>query len=381
MSRHSCITPPKKALYISIREEYVGVCKSRKMKHPHCAAALLHCFEHWHNFKLENLDEALAKYRAAKEKKQPARVNVNMWIFMAKPKFKIELQGLFGDKLIAQSLQDLADAKFLKTRENPENSWDRTTQYLFFPSRVQKAIDLWACSSEAPSRISALSRRQKRALDAAKKHDRDGKNAGALPQESSHDLSQHSFQGEEKRAPAPDVTPALNVLPEAVEATVGLRIVNPVKEIAVTLPNAENPLSSSAALSPKEIPLDEVERILAAPPHIQGSELQNIHKLPMTEAYARATGQPFTPSNAEKLTALRLQHDGYTPDDIFNLATEKLKTKPNYAFNFVQSDLPTFKRNLTLVPKPADAAIVPPGFKLPRPVLPKVSGDDNGNAN
>lgn len=197
MSDKSCIIHAPESLFVAIRQDYVGICKARGMRHPHCAAALLNMFERWHNVKLAEFDQELAKHQVAKANKQHYKVSVNMWIFMSNPAMREEMQGLFGETVIRHSIQDLEQAKFIKSRHNPKDVRDRTLQYLFFPMRVQNALYKWASSTDAPSRISTASKRYKYGVQSVKKRGAVRKSTGTLPQSHPQTPSQTPSQSDE----------------------------------------------------------------------------------------------------------------------------------------------------------------------------------------
>lgn len=194
----SCIIHAPKSFFVAIREDYVGICKAAGLSHPLCAAALLNLFERWANGKYAAFDAELVKHRTAKENKEAYRVKVDMWIYMPQRQIQDELQGLFGEKMIAQSLKDLLNIKWLKSRNNPDSARDRTLQYLFFPARILKALHAWANSEVAPERVRAASKAQKYGIQSAKMRNGSRKNAEALPQSLSESDTQ---RGKKKNVP------------------------------------------------------------------------------------------------------------------------------------------------------------------------------------
>lgn len=198
MTDQSCITHAPKSFFVAIREDYVGICKAAGMSHPLCAAALLNLFERWADGRYAAFDAELLKHRTAKANEQVYRVKVDMWIYMPQRQIQDELQGLFGEKMISSSLKELLQMKWLKSRNNPDVARDRTLQYLFFPSRVLKALHTWANSTDAPDRVRAASKAQKYGIHSAKMRNGMRKNAEALPQSLSESDSQ---KGKKKSAP------------------------------------------------------------------------------------------------------------------------------------------------------------------------------------
>lgn len=215
-SDKSCIIHVPESLFVAIRQDYVGICTVREMRHPHCAAALLNMFERWHNVKLSEFDQELAKHRAAKANKQRYKVNVCMWVYMSKPAMREEMQGLFGETVISHSIQDLEKAGFIKSRNNPGKAWDRTLQYLFFPMRVQNALFKWANSTDAPSRISTASKSYKYGMQSVELRTRSRKSKAAIPQSHPQKHSQTPTQIDDEsslRIVKPDetMTPVVRV--------------------------------------------------------------------------------------------------------------------------------------------------------------------------
>lgn len=180
MEEYKSISHPAKTKMVCIREDYLGICQT--LRHPHCAAALLNMFERWFDWKSASFADELRRRQHARNNNQDYDPAGDLWVFMSQSQMKDELQGLFGDKLIANSLQDLTEAGFIKSRRNPKNSWDRTLQYLFLPNTVQGALNQWENMQQFPYRKIAVSKAQKCVIETAWLRNRNRKIAEAIPQ-------------------------------------------------------------------------------------------------------------------------------------------------------------------------------------------------------
>lgn len=300
MASNGCVIHAPKSFFVAVREDYVGIC--RGMRHPHCAAALLNMFEMWSDVKYKEFDQELMKRQSALAQGKPYRVKVCMWIYASQSYMKETLLGLFGETLISRSIQDLENAGFIRSRTNPDNSWDKAKQYLFFPIRVQNAIYQWAHSTHAPSRISTASKRYKYGIEDVKTQHRNRRNRAAIPKTPSKTSSKRND-----------------------------------KEGAVDTAQLPNPQPDAFMQSFGEAPL------LAA----------------YLEAH-KAAGKRAPAVRRGSMTHLELEGDlaaaGYTPEQVKALTLAKLKNRAGYPIHFLREDLPEWVNRQTATDDRSHAA-------------------------
>ena len=126
MIRESCIKHPARNPTVVLRADYLRLCDG-----DHCAAMILSQHEHWHNVRLENLQQAREHNKAAVRGSEQPTQDVELWVYQAQLAMKGQLMGLFGDKAITTGYKTILDKGFLQKRTNPRFTWDKTLQYLF----------------------------------------------------------------------------------------------------------------------------------------------------------------------------------------------------------------------------------------------------------
>lgn len=167
--RKSCIIHPQNLPFVAIRPEYLGIVDGNR-----CAAAILAIFEHWHNVKLWNIEQVQTANQIAARGGVLPDQDESLWIYKSHAELRVELLGIFGEKIITAALKKIVSKKFLATRNNPKYGWDRTLQYQFEVETVQKAVQNWYQASQADNA-------QKCAMQAAEVRDQKRGNAEAIP--------------------------------------------------------------------------------------------------------------------------------------------------------------------------------------------------------
>lgn len=131
------ITHPKRQAIAQIRADYVAICGGNR-----CAAAILNLFEYWTETKIAANEQKKIENEIARSEGRTPPHDLGLWVYKSQSEMREELLDLWSEDVIKKALDFLiTKKKFLEKRNNPKNKWDRTLQYLFVISRVQKALD------------------------------------------------------------------------------------------------------------------------------------------------------------------------------------------------------------------------------------------------
>lgn len=167
------IVHPKKQPIAQVRADYLMICEGNQ-----CAAAILNLFEFWTDVKIDSNDQKQIENEIARSKGRKHLHDLTLWIYKSQPEMRKELLNLWSEDMIKKALDLLInEKKFLKKRNNPKNKWDRTLQYLFIITAVQKAINKAFPASPKNRR----SMTEKSEIDPRKNWHRNPINRGAIP--------------------------------------------------------------------------------------------------------------------------------------------------------------------------------------------------------
>jgi hypothetical protein len=194
MTKSSCIQHPAQAALVILRDEYLQICEGH-----HCAAMLLSVFEYWHNIKLGNLEQVEMDSAIAEKTGVAAEQSGELWVYKTQANLKADLLGLFGESKVLSATRLLIKLGFVSTRTNPRYAWDHTTQYLFYPSKVQSAITQ---KYVVPSRKSKQSSARNYAI-------KDPKSKGTIPETT----TETTAKIKEKEVPLVESVPVTELTP------------------------------------------------------------------------------------------------------------------------------------------------------------------------
>ncbi len=180
--------------------------------------------EYWHKNRIGNRQQANSRNEGARRGGKPADQDASLWVYKSHEQMHDELLGLFGEKAIGQAYRHLITAGFLASRFNPNQKWDRKSQYLFLVANVQVAVDALPNKRvEQEEDISAESSPQKCGDDRANKQNGHGAVAESKAQEGGVSKERPSENKNKKinqslaAAAAPDLSPPLSQEPKGQE--------------------------------------------------------------------------------------------------------------------------------------------------------------------
>jgi hypothetical protein len=129
----SCIPHPPGEPLVIIRTWQVEACGGN-----HCAAALLNFFEHWHNMKLDNQQQAKSLNDVAEKHGEPRGQEESLMQWHSLEALVDGVLGLYGRNLVQTAVKVLESLHFISIHKNPNPlyKWDKTNFYLFRPEAV-----------------------------------------------------------------------------------------------------------------------------------------------------------------------------------------------------------------------------------------------------
>lgn len=135
--RTSCISWPERERLIVIRQSQLPLCDGN-----HCAAALLSFFEHGHNYKLEQREQAEHANRVARQHGEEAKQDTSLLQYHNEDGLEKGLLGLYGRKTIRAALDILVQKGFVSIHKNPNPRYhfDKTHYFLFHPEAVTSQL-------------------------------------------------------------------------------------------------------------------------------------------------------------------------------------------------------------------------------------------------
>lgn len=135
MSRTSAIVHAPKTRFVQVYADYLALCEGDD-----CAAALLHEFEQWHNFKLRRAEEAVSDATAARVAGEPPPEPPDEWVYWSRDEMQLQVFDMWGGNKIDSAIKLLVDKGYIMARRNPRYRFDRTLQYHFNAEAVQAAL-------------------------------------------------------------------------------------------------------------------------------------------------------------------------------------------------------------------------------------------------
>lgn len=135
MSKTSCIVHAPGTRFVIVFADYLALCDGDD-----CAAALLHEFEHWHNFKLRRAEEGRSETAAAARAGEPAPAEPDEWVYWSRPEMAAQLFEMWGESKLDAAVKMLVDKGLIDSRRNPRYRFDRVLQYRFNVDLVQAAL-------------------------------------------------------------------------------------------------------------------------------------------------------------------------------------------------------------------------------------------------
>ena len=135
--RASCVSYPEKEPLILIRKSQLALCDQN-----HCAAALLSFFEHWHNIKLGQQQQAEHANRVARMHGEEGTQDVSLFQYHTEEGLESGLLELYGRTMIRRGLNILTAKGFVSVHENPNTRYrfDKTHYFLFHPDKVSSQL-------------------------------------------------------------------------------------------------------------------------------------------------------------------------------------------------------------------------------------------------
>jgi hypothetical protein len=135
--RSSCIQHPEREPLAILRKSYIDLCRGNR-----CAAMLLSDFEYWHNYRLDRVDQEIARARDNDEYKP----DLSLWVYKSAPDLIEDLLGEYGRNSILVAVELLLELGFVITRSDPKDSFSRTRFFQFVPDAVNEALRGWESS-------------------------------------------------------------------------------------------------------------------------------------------------------------------------------------------------------------------------------------------
>jgi hypothetical protein len=143
--KESCVNHPEDSKFLIFRAHYVAICEGN-----FCAAALLHVFETFHNYRSALQPMAQRNNKLSENKNQPRSQDETLWQHHSQSDLESYILGIYKRDNIIKAIQYLERKGFIKTGSNPLHPFDRTTHYLFHPKAVQAAIRFHEKSANPP---------------------------------------------------------------------------------------------------------------------------------------------------------------------------------------------------------------------------------------
>lgn len=246
--KSSCIQHPDREPLVILRQSYIELCGGDR-----CAAMLLANFEYWHNVKLDQSEQEIAKARDNPDYKP----DLSLWFYKSSADLEQDLLGCYARKAILKAVTWLIERGYVEWKSDPKNVMSRTRFFQFKPDRVNADLMVRPGIPDSPKRDSRQS--QKGSSGKAAKEGRttvpkgtlDGPERDFLPYtEITHSeiTSSSSFPSEVGNVTdEEDLTPLSDAIAEFVVATPGqigeilrvVRLQNPdlsAADVAVAVP-------------------------------------------------------------------------------------------------------------------------------------------------
>lgn len=139
--KSSCIAHPADEPILVVRQWQVDLCRGNR-----CAAALLSFFEYWHNVKIEIRKKNIEANRiAAMHGDEAGAVQDESLVqFHSETELIDGILGFYGREAIAAAIkQVLVPNGFITifSNPNPKYKFDKTRHFIFWPEKVQQALD------------------------------------------------------------------------------------------------------------------------------------------------------------------------------------------------------------------------------------------------
>ncbi len=133
--KESSVNHPENSQFLIFRAHYVAICERN-----FCAAALLHVFESFHNYRLALQPMARRNNNLSEGKSKPRSQDETLWQHHSQTDLENYILGIYKRDKIIEAIKYLDKKGFIETGSNPLHPFDRTTHYLFHPKAVQSAI-------------------------------------------------------------------------------------------------------------------------------------------------------------------------------------------------------------------------------------------------
>ncbi len=130
----SCLTHPANQRLVLLKEDFLNLHDQDLS-----AAIVLAIFEHWTNV-LINSSEQTQQHNARRRKKGLEEFETELWIYKSHDDLISDSLGLLKRHQIKAGLKKNIEKGFLKKRNNPRYSWDRTLQYKVNIQKVNLAL-------------------------------------------------------------------------------------------------------------------------------------------------------------------------------------------------------------------------------------------------
>ena len=190
---------------VVLREDFFDICGGN-----HAAALVLGQMYHWHQVKVDGMDDAITHNELAVKAGDSPAQRTDLWVYKQQAEIHAELLKMVGERAIGPAFAFLVERGFLQTRENPFSKWDKRKQYRFRNSAVQTAINALPPSrdTEKLTRRIADTETQFRAFGAALARDRSDAVAASYTCVDAGASSETTSETTNKEFPAKDSTAA-----------------------------------------------------------------------------------------------------------------------------------------------------------------------------
>lgn len=129
--RSSCLLCPPREPIAILRRSLVLICGEDR-----CAAMLLNHFAYWHDTKLNNISQEIA--RAQDDTRHKA--DLSLWTYKSADELQCELLGEYGRNKILAGIQHLVALGFLVSKPDKNNKFSRRRYFQLKPEKVNAAL-------------------------------------------------------------------------------------------------------------------------------------------------------------------------------------------------------------------------------------------------